>query len=113
MSAQPLIESLTMALNPSTRSEQLVSVAEQLLDEAGPHALSLRRIAEAAETSTQAVYTEFGGKQGLADVLFRAGFERLASHLPTSTCPMNRSNRLWPLASATAPSLVPIRTTMR
>lgn len=59
----------------------LVEVAETLLREHGPHAVSLRRVAEAAGTTTQAVYTCFGGKPGLIDALYREGYERLAARL--------------------------------
>ncbi len=65
----------------ASRSEQLVATASALLDAEGPHALTLRRLAEAVGTSTQAVYTEFGGKPGLADALFRLGYRRLAARL--------------------------------
>lgn len=72
---------------PRPRTSQLIHVAERLLDSEGPHALSLRRIADAAGTSTQSVYTEFGGKHGLTDVLFRSGFRRLADHLSGLSLP--------------------------
>lgn len=63
------------------RESGLFGVAEQLLRDDGPHALSLRRIAELAGTSTQAVYTTFGGKPGLIDALYRVGYQRLAERL--------------------------------
>lgn len=59
----------------------LVEVAESLLREHGPHAVSLRRVAEAAGTTTQAVYTCFGGKPGLIDALYREGYDRLGARL--------------------------------
>lgn len=59
----------------------LVEVAETLLRQEGPHAVSLRRVAEAAGTTTQAVYTCFGGKPGLIDALYREGYHRLAARL--------------------------------
>lgn len=68
---------------PHATDGDLFAVAERVLREAGPHALSLRRIAELAGTSTQAVYTSFGGKPGLIDALFRAGYARLAERLET------------------------------
>ena len=89
-----------MVTSPSTRTDQLAAVAERLLNEHGPHALSLRRIAEEAGTSTQSVYTEFGGKPGLADVLFRSGFERLASHLSGLTLPDEPIERIVTLGFA-------------
>jgi AcrR family transcriptional regulator len=59
----------------------LFDVAGKLLASEGPHALSVRRIAEVAGTSTQAVYTQFGGKAGLADALYQEGYRRLAQLL--------------------------------
>lgn len=62
-------------------ARSLVEVAERLVREEGPHAVSLRRVAEAAGTTTQAVYTSFGGKPGLIDALYREGYARLATRL--------------------------------
>lgn len=61
------------------RRGELLEVAARMLAEAGPHGLSLRRIAAAAGGSTQLVYTLFGGKSGLADALYAEGYERLAA----------------------------------
>lgn len=64
-----------------TMRDRVLRVADELLDSAGPDALSLRRIADLADTSTQAVYTQFGGKPGLADAMYRSGYQRLADEL--------------------------------
>ncbi|MEO0494443.1 MAG: TetR/AcrR family transcriptional regulator [Actinomycetota bacterium] len=64
-----------------TMRERVLRVADDLLADEGPDALSLRRIADLADTSTQAVYTRFGGKPGLADALFRSGYRRLADEI--------------------------------
>ena len=64
-----------------TRRRELFEAAEEILRTKGPHGLSLRDIAERSGTSTQAVYTEFGGKPGLADALYREGYRRLAERL--------------------------------
>lgn len=82
---------------PSPRRHRLLTAAERLLHDAGPHALSLRRIAELAETSTQAVYTEFGGKHGLADALYLEGYRRLTEALeavPPANDPLERIHAL-------------------
>ena len=63
------------------RRREVVEVAARLLAEDGPHGLSLRRIAAEAGGSTQLVYTLFGGKQGLANALYREGFTRLADDI--------------------------------
>lgn len=60
---------------------QLVDEAGRILSAEGAAALSLRRIATATGTSTMAVYTLFGDKQGLVAAMYRAGFERLGTTL--------------------------------
>jgi AcrR family transcriptional regulator len=57
----------------------LIEVAARLLAEEGPTALSTRRIAADAETSTMAVYTHFGGMSGLVREIVYEGFSRLQS----------------------------------
>src|SRR4051812_33468029 len=56
---------------------RLVDEAGRILSSDGAAALSLRRLATATGTSTMAVYTRFGDKQGLLAAMYRAGFERL------------------------------------
>jgi AcrR family transcriptional regulator len=57
----------------------LRAAAEQLVAEGGPGALSVRAVAEAAGTTTRAVYTLFGSKDGLLlDAVARGAFEFLA-----------------------------------
>lgn len=72
---------MTVKSPARNRRDDLLQAAEALLREQGPHALSLRDIAQRSGTSTQAVYTEFGGKPGLADALYREGYRRLARQL--------------------------------
>ncbi len=55
----------------------LLDQASQLLLEEGIHALSTRKLAELAGTSTTAIYTLFGGKDGLFEALYSEGFHRL------------------------------------
>ena len=43
----------------------LLAAAERIVAEGGPAALSVRAVAETAGTSTRAVYTVFGSKDGL------------------------------------------------
>lgn len=68
-------------LPPSAAREalrrELLDVAGRLLDEDGPHALSTRRIAGRAGTSTMSIYALFGGKDGLAAALYVGGFDDL------------------------------------
>jgi AcrR family transcriptional regulator len=60
---------------------RLVDEAGRLLARDGVAALTLRRLAAASGTSTMAVYTLYGDKQGLLRAMHRAGFERLGTAL--------------------------------
>ncbi len=71
-------------MTSSTRQAQrhhLLQVAIEALSSRGPQALSLRAIAQGANTSTQMIYTIFGGKDGLVLALYQEGFDRLARQL--------------------------------
>ncbi len=57
--------------------QQLLDAASRLLAEEGPAAVTVRRVAGEVGTSTMAIYTAFGGKEGLLLELWREGFERL------------------------------------
>jgi len=60
---------------------RLLEGAARLLAEEGPSALTLRRVATEAGTSTMAVYTHFGSMPDLADAVVAEGFARLAALL--------------------------------
>jgi AcrR family transcriptional regulator len=62
---------------------RLLDTAGTLLTSEGPDALSLRRLAAEAGTSTSAVYALFGGKPGILRALFVEAFTRFAVHLDT------------------------------
>ena len=56
----------------------LREAAERLVASGGPGALSVRAVAEEAGTTTRAVYTVFGSKEGLlVDALAQGAFEHL------------------------------------
>ena len=55
----------------------LRAAAEQLVAEGGPDALSVRSVADAAGTTTRAVYSLFGSKDGLVAALAQTAFELL------------------------------------
>jgi AcrR family transcriptional regulator len=57
--------------------ERLLAAATRLSAKEGWSAVSIRRVAEDAGTSTRAVYSLFGSKQGLEEELHLAMFERL------------------------------------
>ncbi len=64
---------------------RLLDTAGALLTAEGPDALSLRRLAADAGTSTSAVYALFGGKPGILRELFIEAFTRFATHLDKVT----------------------------
>jgi AcrR family transcriptional regulator len=55
----------------------LLAVAESLLDKGGIDAISVRAVAQRAGTSTRAVYSLFGSKEGLLVALAEHGFNIL------------------------------------
>nr|WP_218681709.1 TetR/AcrR family transcriptional regulator [Rhodococcus qingshengii] len=66
--------------DPTVRAALLDSAARVLAEE-GPDALSTRRVAAGANTSSMAVYTHFGSIDGLISSVIEEGFTRLASEL--------------------------------
>ena len=59
----------------------LLDAAGELLHREGPAALTTRRLAQAAGTTTQSIYTLFGGKQAIVRAMFREGYARLEARL--------------------------------
>jgi AcrR family transcriptional regulator len=64
----------SQALEPA-----ILEAAEALLEETGPGALSVRRIAERAGVAPMGLYTRFDGKFGVIDALFQEGFTALGA----------------------------------
>ena len=60
-----------------TTRAALLAAAERIIDEEGPDAAGVRRVAEQVGTSTRAVYSVFGSKQGLLEALAMRFFEEL------------------------------------
>ena len=84
--------------------ERLLDAAEHLSATHGWEALTVRRIAEEAGTSTRAVYALFDSKEGLEQALHEAMFTRLRDLLQArerSDDPRQRPDRpgRWPTAS--------------
>jgi len=61
--------------------QRLLEAAALLLGEEGPGALSTRRLAQEAGTSTMAVYTHFGGMPALVREVVAEGFVRLEARV--------------------------------
>jgi AcrR family transcriptional regulator len=59
----------------------LLDAAGALLLAEGTDGMTTRRMAEMAGTTTQAIYTEFGGKEGIARAMYREGFARLEARM--------------------------------
>jgi AcrR family transcriptional regulator len=57
----------------------LLAAAERLVYEGGPDALSVRAVAEEIGTTTRAVYSVFGSKEGLVAALAQRAFELIAA----------------------------------
>jgi len=69
----------------------LLAAAHDLLATEGPTALTVRRIAAAANVSTMNVYSRFGGKDGVLDELFVDGYRRMSDDMveaPTTDDPL-------------------------
>lgn len=59
--------------------ERLRQAASRLLVEDGPEGISVRRVATAAGMTTMAIYSGYGGKQGLLEALCADGFNTLSA----------------------------------
>ncbi len=71
-------------------ADELLDAAERLIETEGVGALSVRRVAEAAGTTTRAVYSLYGSKDGLVAALGRRAFELLGegvARLPATDDP--------------------------
>ena len=60
-----------------TTRAALLAAAERMIDEEGPDAAGVRCVADEVGTSTRAVYSVFGSKQGLLEALAIRFFEEL------------------------------------
>ena len=65
-------------LHDDTLRSRLLEVASRIVAEEGAGALSVRRVAADAQTSTTAIYSLFGGKGELVREVWLEGFRRLA-----------------------------------
>lgn len=63
--------------------EELLKTAARLLAREGSEALTTRRLAAEIGTSTMAVYTHFGGMDGLRRAVREEGFARLTDYFDT------------------------------
>lgn len=64
-----------------TLRNQLIELASEAVADGGVQALSLRRLASAAGTTTAAVYSLFGGRHHLVSAVVDEGFRRFTARL--------------------------------
>ncbi|GAA2831303.1 TetR/AcrR family transcriptional regulator [Nonomuraea rubra] len=64
--------------------QDLLDAALRILREQGAPSLTLRRVADAAATSTMGIYTCFGSRAGLLEAVYEHGFHLLHEALTTS-----------------------------
>ena len=62
---------------------QLLAAALRALEDSGPEVLRARTLTAEVGTSTQALYTHFGGMPGLIEAIVADGFARFARHVAT------------------------------
>lgn len=78
----------------------LLDAASRLLAAEGVAALTMRRVAAEVGCSTTVLYTMFGGKDGLAEALYREGFERFRRRLAELASDPDPLAHLYQLAAA-------------
>ena len=71
----------TRAESRETTRRSILEQAGAILADKGPHALSMRRLAEAVGASTIVLYTHFSNKQEILNELYLEGFSRLRTEL--------------------------------
>jgi AcrR family transcriptional regulator len=64
-------------LHDEQTREELLRAAEVLVAKGGSEAVSLRRLADTVGTTTRAVYSVFGSKEGLFGALYRRSYREL------------------------------------
>jgi AcrR family transcriptional regulator len=83
---------MTSETQPAVRGvrDEMLRAAVALLDEHGPDALQTRKVAGAAGTSTMALYTHFGGMQGLIAEVAEEGLRQIdaAQSVPQTDDPV-------------------------
>lgn len=76
----------------------LLAAAARILTEEGLSALTVRHLAQRVNVSTKAVYTLFGGKEGLLEALYLDAFDGIGRFLPDVAAIEPPGHRLVALA---------------
>ncbi|MDQ0087562.1 AcrR family transcriptional regulator [Paenibacillus anaericanus] len=81
----PSIDDRTVTTYPEAKLQHtellklnIIETAASIMQEYGPEAVTIRRVAEKMECSTKIIYNLFGSKEGLAKQLFLEGCKLLA-----------------------------------
>ena len=93
------VQAVRTAMAADTRSV-LLHAAAAMLSEAGPSALTIRRLADAVNASTKVIYTYFGGKDGLFEALYLHSFAGLTRIFKDQSAEPNPLIRLHKMAMA-------------
>lgn len=86
-------------IEPLEIRERLIAAAMHILDEHGPAELTVRRVAEAAGSSTMGIYSRFGGRAGMLEAVYRRGFEQLRDAI-SAVAPEEPPGRILSIAHA-------------
>jgi AcrR family transcriptional regulator len=79
----------------------ILEAAAHLLADRGLEGMSVRAIAGRVGASTKVIYSQFGGKPGIIEALYRDGFDRLAESVSdASTIGGTVPERIWSIAEA-------------
>jgi AcrR family transcriptional regulator len=78
-------------LETGNEPDRFVAAGLRVLAENGPADLTVRRIAEAAGSSTMGIYTRFGGRAGILEAIYRHGFDVLRDALAAVPADANGS----------------------
>lgn len=99
------------ALNPTPRARQIVAVARELLEQEGPAALTMRRLAERLGIRAPSLYKHLPDKAALEAAIIATGFEDAAARLRARGGrrgrPAGRLRRRLPGVRARSPAPVP------
>ena len=68
-------------IHDETVRRRLLEVSSELIAHQGADALSMRKVATAAGTTTSAIYALFGSREALIEAVVIEGFTRFAAHL--------------------------------
>jgi AcrR family transcriptional regulator len=71
----------SVKIAPRDQRARLLEVARRTIEDSGPEVLRARTLAAEAGTSTQSLYTLFGGMPGLFEAIVADGFARFARHV--------------------------------